>query len=204
MYEDAKPQIEQILSLVALCPENLQERCFEILLSAYVARSAPAPAPVAPAPFIPESPLPGAAAASPVGGTGQTAIPEAIKPKLVSLAGRNKIPLDKAAALFDFNTDPFTFHAYVAPGEKKAEKLRNVALALALKNYLASGVWSTDWQEFRAACIDQNCYDRANAGTIMAKSGFFKTHSQPEGITLSSPGVTAAEALFVSLAGGAE
>lgn len=202
MYEDAQPHIERILTLVALCPEKLQERCFEILLSAYTAaitlpvtHAAEIPLNAAIAQPTPLAPLPA--------GGGGSAIPEAIKPKLVSLAGRNKLSLEKAAALFDFNTDPFTFHAYVAPGEKKAEKLRNVALALALKNYLATGAWTTDWQEFRGACIDQNCYDRANAGSIMGKSGLFKTYSQSEGITLSSPGVTAAEALFASLAGGA-
>lgn len=198
MYEDAQPQIERILALVAMCPEKLQEKCFDILLNAYVSAMVSQSSPPHVAPV--GQPI------NPVGipvGSGGVTIPEAIKPKLVSLAGRNKVPLEKAAALFDFNTDPFTYHAYVAPGEKSAEKLRNVALALALKSYLATGNWAADWQEFRAACIDQNCYDRANAGTNMSKSGLFKTSSQSEGIALSSQGVSAAEALFVSLAGGA-
>jgi hypothetical protein len=197
MFGDAQQQLERILALVAMCPENLQGRCFEILLTAYVNSTVPK---VSVAPASQAAP-PGAPVAN-AAATNGVQIPDAIKPKLVSLAGRNKIPIEKAAALFDFNTDPFTYHAYVAPGDKKAEKLRNVALALALKNYLVTGSWATDWQEFRAACIDQNCFDRANTNVILSKSGLFKTSSQAEGLSLSSPGVTAAEALFVSLAGG--
>ncbi|MEG3190794.1 hypothetical protein [Lysobacter sp. D1-1-M9] len=196
MFEDAQPQLERILTLVAACPEKLQEKCFEILLNAYVQGMTPLPSAVP----IPITAV-GATVDSSHGNNG-TPIPEAIRSKLVSLAGRNKVPLDKAAALFDFNTDPFTFHAHVAPGANKAEKTRNVALALSLKNYLTTGNWSTDWMEFRAACIDQNCFDRANTGTTLGKGGLFKTCTQAEGITLSSRGVTAAEALFASLAGG--
>lgn len=196
MFENAQPQLERILALVAVCPEKLQEKCFEILLNAYVEGATPqAPSVLAPTTL-------GNGTPAAISANGASAIPEAIRPKLTTLAGRNKIPLDKASALFDFNTDPFTYHAYVAPGTNKAEKTRNVALALALKNYLTTGTWSTDWMEFRGACIDQNCFDRANTNNTLGKCGFFKTYSQSEGISLSSQGVTAAEALFVSLAGG--
>ncbi|RYD62005.1 MAG: hypothetical protein EOP83_15705 [Verrucomicrobiaceae bacterium] len=185
------------MALVATCPEKLQEKCFEILLNAYVNGSTPKQTAPAAAAVIQSANTPQQNGAVP------NQIPDVIRPKLVSLAGRNKIALDKAAALFDFNTDPFTLHAYVAPGAKKAEKARNVALALALKNYLSTGAWSTDWLEFRGACIDQNCFDSANISSSLGKSGHFKKHAQADGIVLSSQGVAAAESLFASLAGGA-
>ena len=198
MFEQAQPQIERIVALVALCPEKLQEKCFELLLSAYLETlkpRPPQPASIAPAVTAPNAAQP----PSPPAGT--ATLPEAIKPRLTSLAGRKKVSIEKAANLFDFNADPITYHAYVIPGNKKSEKTRNLALALALKNYVLNGSWVADWKEFRAACVDQNCLDLPNMATIMTHD-WFKTVDKSEGITLSSQGTAAAESQFVTMAGG--
>ena len=41
MFDDAQLQLEKILALVQLCPERLQEKCFELLLGAYLESKAP-------------------------------------------------------------------------------------------------------------------------------------------------------------------
>lgn len=195
MFGDAKPQLEQILALVKLCPENLQEKCFELLLNAYLAKGK----------------APAAAPAEPLRNTKEEAdenektyvIPEAIKTRFMSLASRTKVSVDKAAELFDFNADPFTYHALVVPGTSKAERMKNLALMLALKSYLTTTAWTADWKEFRAACIDHGCWDQGNAPSIM-KNDWFKNASAATDITLTSSGTKAAEALFAKLAGVTE
>jgi len=201
VYENAKPNIEKIIELVKLCPDSLQEKCFELLLSAYLESLKPKISPVAPAVPAATMPLSPATPATAVQ-SGNFGVPDSIKPRLTSLAGRKKVPLERAANLFDFTADPITYHAYVIPGTRKSEKTRNVALSLALKSYVLNGTWMADWKEFRAACVDQNCLDLPNMASIMAHD-WFKSVDKNDGISLSSQGVTAAEAQFANMAGGA-
>jgi hypothetical protein len=198
MFDDAPEQLDRILALVSKCPEPLQQKCFEILLTAY-AQSATQLARPASNPVPPARPP---ARDSDVPAVGLSAIPDTVKGRFNTTVARLKAKAERLAALFDFQQDPFTYHGLAVPGENKATKTRNVALLLAFKSYLASGSWTADWKEFRAMCVDQSCYDRANTANFLSKGALFKTASSADGITLNSAGVTAAEALVASLAGG--
>jgi hypothetical protein len=189
MFDDAEAALERILTLVKKCPEPLQVKCFEVLLIAY-AQSTTSRSDRKQTPKEQEtkrdlqSPL---------------EIPDPVRPRFATFAKRLKVDQPALAALFDFHQDPFTFHAVVVPGTSGAKKTRNVALLLGVKNYLATGNWTADWKEFRAMCVDQNCYDRTNAGKhLNSKEGYFKNAGEG-GITLSSAGITAAEKLIVSI-----
>lgn len=201
MFKNAEETLERILALVAKCPEGLQEKCFDILLRAYVDNS------VGPAIKHIRSPNPNTGSDEPPasGNTGPatTPVPEAIKSRLVAMAGRMKVTPSEFAALFDFQLDPFNYHALAVPGDNKAEKSRNVALLLAAKAYLTTGAWTADWKEFRAVCVDQNCFDANNYAKHL-KNPFIKEASAVTGVTLSGAGVTGAEALIRKLTGAAE
>lgn len=200
MFDDGIETLEKILALVAKCPEVLQEKCFEILLHAYVNKTA-----------VHENsraPKEGGLSATPNGPAVEqanliTGVPEQIKPRLVAMAGRMKVSPGDFAALFDFQLDPFNFHALAVPGGTKAEKARNVALLLGAKAYLTTGQWTADWKESRAVCVDQNCFDANNYATHL-KHTHIKTASAASGITLSGTGVTGAEALLRKLTGVTE
>lgn len=197
MFENAEPEIQRIVTLTQGCPERFQDKCFELLLGAYIVSvSAPSPPPAPPV-RKQEDPTP------PANGTPQTPVPEVIRARFLNLAKRMRVSESKAAELFDFTVDPFTYHALDLPGTSKAERTRNVALLLAMKSYLTSGVWTADWKEFRADCINHGCWDKGNAGTYMS-TDWFKTASSSENITLSPAGIKAAEALFARTAGGEE
>jgi hypothetical protein len=195
MFEDAEPVLERILVLVAKCPEALQGKCFEILLNTYVQGVHP-PA-EKPGRFEPEF-------------TGerdrhnvdrrQPEIPESIRSRFSAFASRLKVSQEELAGLFDFHSDPFTYHAVEVPGASKAQKTRNVALLLAVKTYLSAGTWTADWKEFRAMCVAQNCYDRQHNAEYLnsAKEGYFTTATE-QGITLSPAGIRAAQALVSSM-----
>lgn len=196
MYEDAESTLTQILALVAKCPEKLQERCFELLMQAYLESKVPrAATPQGQPETQPGVTPPPAAPADP-----PASIPDALKSRFHATAGRLGVKVERLAGLFDFQLDPYNYHALVVPGDNKADRCRNVALLLCAKSYLTlGGDWSADWKEFRTVCLDQQCWDQANAGIYLSKTGNFKTASAGEGISLSSKGVSAAQELLSGL-----
>lgn len=199
MFDDAQPQLEKILALVQLCPEKLQEKCFELLLGAYLdSKVSKQPAVILSSPQ--QVPAQGADGSS---GNSRNinVVPEVIRTRFNSIVARTKVSAAKATELFDFNVDPFIYHGVSIPGSSNREKMRNVALLLSLKSYLTSANWVADWKEFRATCIDHSCWDQGNSPTIMSHE-WFKTGSAAEGITLSPAGIKAAEAILAKLAGG--
>lgn len=187
MYEDTQQHLERILVLVKLCPEKLQEKCFELLLSTYLENHVKK-----------STPSPKGEDGDPNAASNNSAIPDAIKTRFHALATRTKVTVQKASELFDFNVDPFTYHGLSLPDGSTREKMRNVALLLALKNYLTSASWEADWKEFRATCLDHSCWDQSNYATIM-KNDWFKSASLATGINLSPSGIKAADALFAKL-----
>jgi hypothetical protein len=199
VFPAAEETLSQILALVGKCPDKLQEKCFELLLQAYldakVRPAVPMAASATPSPNSPPSP-PAPAAPQPDGG----GIPDAVRGRFKAVAGRMAVPVEKLAALFDFNLDPYNFHALVVPGENKAERNRNVGLLLCAKSYLMMSDWTADWKEFRAVCLDQGCWDQANVAAHLGKKGQFKTISAADGLALSSTGITEAQALLTKLA----
>jgi hypothetical protein len=209
MYADAESTLIEILKLVAKCPEKLQERCFELLMEAYLDSKVPAVANAAGTQGTPAA-HPGANLQAPVAPTppptvngGNAVIPDALRSRFHATAGRLGVKVEKLGGLFDFQLDPYNYHALVAPGANKAERCRNVALLLCAKSYLTlGGDWSADWKEFRTVCYDQQCWDPANAAIYLSKTGNFKTASAGEGIVLASKGVNAAQELLTSLLQG--
>lgn len=199
MFSDAEPQLEKILTLVQLCPEKLQEKCFELLLGAYLDSRLGRQSGVMP--ITDQSGVAPGADGSPGKNSITNAVPEVIRTRFNSLVARTKAPAAKATELFDFNVDPFIYHGVSIPGGSNREKMRNVALLLSLKSYLISASWVADWKEFRATCIDHSCWDQGNSQKVMNHE-WFKTGSSAEGITLSPSGIKAAEVIFAKLAGG--
>lgn len=200
MFKDAEKQLETILKVVEKCPESLKERCFEILLTAYAEAAACAPDPRAASQPIQHTPPP---PPGPPAGTGSH-VPASLQQRFGVMAKRLEIPQPMLERLFDFSAEPFTLHAYSVPGGKTFEKVRNVALLVAAKSYLATAVWAADAKEVKAECSNQSCYDPDNFWKAFDKSGddWFKPIASGSGkpIELTSAGVKAAEALLKTLA----
>lgn len=199
MYKNGEGALDRILELVAKCPKELQEKCFEVLLSGYVQLevgaskpSAPSAAPQHPSQPQQQTPPP------------ESAIPPTVLPRFKNSAKRLGVPLEKLEALFDFNVDPFGLHAVTVPGKNNAEKSRNVALLAASRSYLATGSWIADWQEVKSLCVDHNCYDSANHAVNLKKSSgpWFKGVEPGKPIELSSGGIKEAEKLLKNLSDG--
>ncbi len=195
MYENAEEVIARILTIVAKCPDNLKEKCFEVLLRGYVETeiSIPARRTANETSVLTER----------EDTSIEAAIPEAVRQRFKSTAKRLSVSLPKLAGLFDFGNDPFTFHALVVPGMNNADKTRKVALLVAAKTYLATGNWIADWQEVKAECINQNCYVSTNQSVnLQAGEGkvWFKSVEVGKNIELSAEGQKEAQKLLTLIA----
>ena len=196
MYPNAEKEIEEILKIVDKCPESYKQKCFEILLQGYVA-----------------SQLKTMAGESNASETGkvvekekdsikETQIPTEILQRFKTSAKRLGIELEKLERLFDFTTDPFIYQPFTPPGTTVAEKVRSIALILAVKTYLMTGNWNADWKEVKSLCVDHNCYSATNhlKNLQKGKSTVFKSVETGEAIVLSPDGVKQAEATIKILA----
>lgn len=196
MYKNGEAALDRILELVAKCPKELQEKCFEVLLTGYVQLEVGAIKPHSPPPSGPQQQQ-----SPPQTPPAESAIPPTVLPRFKNTAKRLGVALERLEALFDFNVDPFGLHAITVPGKNNAEKTRNVALLAASRSYLATGSWVADWQEVKSLCVDQNCYDSANHAVNLKKGtgSWFKAVDPGNPVELSSGGIKEAEKLLKAL-----
>lgn len=224
MYSDAESHFERILALVEKCPAELRANCFEILLKGYVERElvrsshdssggaeVRASMGVGGARSDTEDRAPGAGVGNAqhvVGGVkgredgGESQVPSALIGRFRNTAKRLGVQLDALEALFDFTADPVDFHALHVTGKGPADKTRKVAMLVAARSYLTTGVWVADWKEIKSQCVNQNCYDRGNFGTFLKKGQgtVFSKVEVGQRLELSGTGIKEAEALLTNLA----
>jgi hypothetical protein len=198
MYKNGEAALDRILELVAKCPKELQEKCFEVLLSGYVKLEVGNVKPHASAaPTLHGQPT------QPPTPPADSNIPALFLNRFKNTAKRLGITLERLESLFDFSVDPFVLHAVEIPGKKNAEKSRQVVLLAAARSYLATGSWSADWQEVKALCVDHNCYDSVNHAKNLKQGTktLFKVVDPRKPIEVSTSGVKEAESLLKILAG---
>ena len=192
MYKTGEAALDRILELVTKCPKELQETCFEVLLSGYVQMEV------------------GSAAASSAQAQQQPAarhesgIPQVVLSRFQTAAEHMDVDLKKLEALFDFTVHPFSLQTVSVPGKNNEDKTRSVALLAAAHSYFATGGWNADWHEVIYLCVEQNCYDLATFSITLKKGVgmFFKNVEPGKPIDLSSAGIKEAERLLKSLAEG--
>jgi len=197
MYKNGEAALDRILELVAKCPKELQEKCFEVLLSGYVQLEVVGAKPQTPAAQTQQGPQ-----SQPQTPPAESHIPPAVLTRFKNTAKRLGVAVEKLESLFDFSIDQFALHAVTLPGKNNAEKTRQVVLLAASRSYLAAGSWSADWQEVKSLCVDHNCYDARNHAVNLKKgaSTMFKGVEPGKAIELSSGGIKEAEKLLKGLA----
>src|SRR5438105_1406594 len=112
MYRDADGALKRILELVETCPEELQAKCFEILLAGYVQAQATRPTERSDARADSRTTAQKTETSSPK----ESDIPTAVLPRFKNTAKRIGVGVEKLESLFDFGVDPFALHAVTLPG----------------------------------------------------------------------------------------
>jgi hypothetical protein len=181
--EDLKADVLEIASIAKGCPDNLQERCFELLLSHYLdglRATAPEKDEAAPPTRPPErdqgsadSTSNGQPSASP-SSSGQdltTGDLHLKARKFLEKYGRSLADLNQ---LFYKEGDEFKPLYEDLKTTKITESQIRLALLAALKEGIKTGDFVFDGEKVRAECQLRKCYDQANfAATFKRNAALF-------------------------------
>lgn len=183
-----KKQVEEIVEIVKLCPENLQEKCFEILLTATLQPQRVASKPVA------ENKLDETAEAASTSLAQKINSGEEIEAKNLHTKAKRIVPqelsLEEVNNLFYIEDGEFLPLYDDLKSPKVAEAQIRVALMEALKNGLKNGDFSFSFKAVRSLCETYKCYDLSNYASNFKnnKSYFVDDYSTNGTTSLTSEG----------------
>lgn len=185
----SKERLREILEMVELCPENLREKCFELLLASALSQRSDRP------------------------GREQVVVKDDEKEKDASNVDDSKIGsgdeimsrdlhtkakkmIPKDISLQEINNLFYKENGGLLPlfddlkSDKVAESQIRVALMEAFKNGLMSGNFEFNTQTVREQCENYKCYDLANfAGNFKKNQNYFNEEYIKNGVmSLSSTG----------------
>lgn len=150
--EDFAKEIKEIVELVKICPQNLQEKCFEILLNYALSSKKDSHA----TPAIKNGV---------VGQSGDDAqeIPSEIKKRLKAFAGQHQLSEAEIYKIFSIDEEGnINIEANDLKSKKVAQQQRRLALLIGVKYQLANGSFDIPKDELREACVTYSAYDAAN------------------------------------------
>ena len=174
MSEDLKARVLELAAIAKECPDNLQERCFELLLTDFLARKAPAKPPKPPSDD--ETPEPPKDDEDPADETTdqQDLKVSDLHMKARKFLQRFTLTIDDINALF------FKEGAEVKPlyedlkTTRMAEGQIRITLLHALTNGMKTGEFEADVEAVRAECNARKCYDSTNfSGNFKKNASLF-------------------------------
>jgi hypothetical protein len=182
MLAKLKADFDGILELVQKCPANLQETALKTILEHWFTSSTATP---------PKSE--GGQGSSGVPGPSPPVMPDPVKTFMTA----NGITAETMAKAFHpIGPDAQLLVTEIA-GSGKSLKQANLALLLAVRNALETGLFTCTLKELREMAVHYNCYDSANFSTnLKAHKGYFKPREKGADINLSGPGLKRAAELI--------
>lgn len=150
--EDFAKELKEIIDMVKMCPQNLQEKCFEILLKdALSAKEGHHVAPVVKDVVI-----------GPID-TSIREIPPEIKKRLKAFTGQHQLSETEIYKVFNIDeAGNVSIEVTDLKSKKVAQQQRRLALLIGVKHQLADGNFDVPKDELREACVTYGPYDAAN------------------------------------------
>ena len=156
MVTELKDKVLEIVSIAKECPENLQEKCFELLLQDFLEKQSQTP--------------PGSAEEEAAeedlqerGGSQQEDLLEKdLHLKARRLLKSNDLTMDNINQIFYKEGEKILPLYDDLKTTKASESQLRIAMLKALKNGLRSGEFEFDGEEVREECQLRKCYDAAN------------------------------------------
>jgi hypothetical protein len=177
--EDLKSDVLEIVAIAKACPENLEERCFELLLVRYLeGLGTPLPGnkienlAAPPAPQVQHN---HANHSDNSGGTDGTASGEDLTLPDVHVKAR-KFLEKYGRSITDLNQLFYKENGELKPlyedlkTTKITESQMRIALLAALKEGITTGEFVFDGEAVRDECQVRKCYDKANFATIFKRN----------------------------------
>lgn len=159
MYTELKKKIREFSEIAETCPENLQEKCFEVLLRDYLGALPPPEA--QPGTGTEED---GGKKKSPekTPPTQEDIVEKDIHVKARRFMKRHGIGLEEINQLFYKEGNQFLLLEEDLKTTKISESQVRIALLQALNRGLKTGEFAFDGEEVRQQCQIRKCYDLAN------------------------------------------
>lgn len=181
MHKDIEVKLDEILSLVKKCPENLQEKCFELLFSYYF-----------PNPHHQQKSL-----VKEIGGDTveeqNPSVPEntggdeiklnQVHTKVKALLKNGDLTIEDINNLFYQENSEFKPLYDDLKSTKMADSQIRLTLLGALKNALKDGEFKISVEEIRSLCDAHKCLDGANFAANFKKSKDLFTEEYKKGTT---------------------
>lgn len=188
MLDKLKADFDGILELVNKCPAPLQETAFKMILERWFTANT-----IQAAPAKPATAGGGGAGA----GTGQTGVPDAVKPFLTAQGITTDI-LEKA---FHPTGPGAQLQVADIEGAGKAAKLINLSILLCVRQALETGSFTCTLKELRELAVHYNCYDSPNfSKNLKANKNYYKPREKGGDLELSGPGLKKAGDLIKAIA----
>ncbi len=189
MNKDIETKLDEILSLVKKCPENLQEKCFELLFNYYFSnqtihsRKNPELSNENPSQELntPNSETTG----------GDEIKLNQIHTKVKAILKNGELTLDDINNLFYQENSEFKPLYDDLKSTKMSDSQIRLTLLGSLKNALKDGEFKISVNEIRDLCDTHKCYDSANFATNFKKSKELFTEEYKKGaieVSLSPAG----------------
>jgi len=174
-----KTEMGEILEIVKMCPEPLQEKCFDILVTSLVRDEAGAPRPHTNAhkDNTDDQPVERQRQDS-----GEEIAEADLHTKVRKFLVKESISLETLNELY-YKEDGDILPLYETPGtHKMAEAQIRLALLTAFENALPTGDFSFNVETVRTRCQAMKCYDSANfAANFRNSASFFQDFTYKKG-----------------------
>lgn len=147
--DDLEKELKEILSVIKVCPKDLQEKCFEILLQNALSKTVPAEAQTT-------------TTRAPISTTAVSVQPE-IEKRVKTFAGNHKLSNTDITAVFGFDdTAGVTIEVTDLKAKKISQQQRRLALLIGVRHQFAEGNFDVPKDELRESCVTYSAYDAAN------------------------------------------
>ena len=188
MTNEIEAKVKEFVEIAKTCPQNLQEKCFELLMGKYLEQRYGVPAAGT------KATMQGADDA----GGGEGAAQEDLAETDLHVKAR-KFLEKNGLTIGDINQIFYKEGSEVMPlyedlkSTKVSECQLRIALLLALKSGIQGGAFEFDGEVVREECRARKCYDQANFATIFKNNkelfeGFEKYKKTSPMIQLSGEG----------------
>ncbi|MDD2636816.1 MAG: hypothetical protein PHW82_15090 [Bacteroidales bacterium] len=181
MHKDIETKLEEILSLVKKCPENLQEKCFELLFNYYFSNQGNQ----SKKSFDPSNENPSQEQITPISETtgGDEIKLNQIHTKVRAILKNGELTLDDINNLFYQENSEFKPLYDDLKSTKMADSQIRLTLLGSFENALKDGEFKILVEDVRSLCDTHKCYDSANFATNFKKSKEFFTEEYKKGTT---------------------
>jgi len=199
MYEKIKKEISDIISIVKVCPENLQEKCFEVLLTHLIKETEPEPKLNTKTEDLLQKPD---KSDNDNKKDTQSNKQNKIDNEEITLSQLHiktrKLLEQGDISIKDFNNIYYIENGQIKPlyeelgTHKMSDSQIRLTLLSAFENGLTNGEFEVNGEYVRQRCQDMKCYDVKNFTHIFARNknlfdGYDK-YNKDENIKLSSEG----------------